>query len=71
MTLGELLDLVNKGGVLLLLLLIPVGGHYRWYVFGWAYSEKCRECEQWRAIALRGLDVGQTLAGRIVERPAS
>jgi hypothetical protein len=62
MTVAELLDIVTKGGVIGLLLLITVGGWRRWYVWRWAYDEAIAERDWWRTMALRGTALAEKAA---------
>lgn len=60
MTVVDLLDIVTKGGVIGLLLIIIVGGWRRWYVWKWNYDELLTERNFWRDMALSG--------GRLAEK---
>ena len=60
MTVAELLDIVTKGGVIGLLMVIILGGWRRWYVWKWAYDELRTERDFWRDMALSG--------GRLAEK---
>lgn len=69
MTLDQVLDFLNRGGMLALLIVILVGGHRKWWTFGWIYQEKAREAEEWKERAWRSanttdkaLDVAQQKA---------
>jgi hypothetical protein len=52
-TLDQVLDFLNRGGMLAILLLIVLGGHRRWYVWGWLYEEKVKESDEWKERAWR------------------
>lgn len=64
MTLAETLDLVNKGGVIVLLLLLPIGVHRKWIVPGWLYVESRQECREWKTIALKGIGLAKQLGAQ-------
>ena len=42
------LDYIQRGGSLLLVLLILYGGYRKWWVFGWSYEEKINSEREWR-----------------------
>jgi hypothetical protein len=44
-------------GIAWLLLVILYTGARRWWVFGWMYEEKAKECEDWKQIALQGTHI--------------
>ena len=60
----NLVQLLDKGGTLALLLIIIVGGYRKWWVFGWLYRDKDDEARYWRDIALRALNVGEAAVSR-------
>ena len=60
----SLVELLDKGGTLALLLIIIVGGYRKWWVFGWAYRDKFDEAARWQDIALRALNVGEAAVQR-------
>lgn len=57
--LAPLLKALNDFGVLAILVLIIVTGVRRYWVFGWQYEEKLRECEDLRRLAYRLLGVSE------------
>lgn len=66
MTLKDLFDYINTGGVIGLFTLILVGGFRRWWVWGWAYKDmeaaKARveqERDDWRQLALHGTSLAE------------
>ena len=59
MTAVEVFDLLNRGGVLALLALILLGGHRRWWVFGWAYRETLAREQEWKQLALTGTKIAE------------
>lgn len=57
-------------GVAGLLVVAIVGGFRGWYVWRWVWEAKVKECEEWRALALRSLDTterGVAVAERVVK----
>ena len=54
--------LLEKGSYTAALLIFIVGGLKQWWVWGWLYRDKTRECDQWRTLALQGT----SLANRAV-----
>lgn len=60
MDLGQIGDFIQKAGVVGLLAFAIVGGYKGWYVFGWQYRAKEDECDDWKRIALRGMDLAET-----------
>ena len=60
--------LLGPLGLLAFLLFAVVwGGIKQWWVFGWAYREKVKECEEWKALAKSGTRASES-AVRTVER---
>ncbi len=53
-TITQLPVLIEKGGVVLGLLLILVGGYRGWWVFGRHYDDLRAERDQWRQLAMNG-----------------
>ena len=53
------LELLNRGGVLGLLLAIIIAGARRWWVFGWQYEAMRAERDQWKALAMRSRDLAR------------
>lgn len=41
------------------LLLALIGGHRGWYVWRWQHDELRREKDDWKRIALRGLNIAE------------
>ena len=52
----QFLPLINSGGVLALLLIVVVGGSRGWWYYGHVYATKAKECEDWKQLALAGVD---------------
>lgn len=52
-------EVIEKGGLVIGMVLILIGGYRRWWVFGHHYAEKDRECEQWKQLALNGHLINQ------------
>lgn len=57
MSFGELLQVLQQGGMVGLLLIIIVGGARGWWVFGWMYKDRVRdlaaERDLWMKAALK------------------
>ena len=62
MDITALYELINKGGVGALLLIIVVAGIKRCWVPGWLYRQILKERDEWKQLALRG----SSLATRII-----
>ena len=62
MDITALYELINKGGVGALLLIIVVAGINRYLVPGWLYRQILKERDEWKQLALRG----SSLATRII-----
>ena len=62
MDITALYELINKGGVVALLLIIVVAGIKRYWVPGWLYRQILKERDEWKQLALRG----SSLATRII-----
>jgi hypothetical protein len=65
----SILDFINSGGIVALLLLFILACHRKWLVFGWQYREKVDELKEtrasqahWQNIALRSTNLVETLA---------
>lgn len=37
-----------------LLIAVVFGGIKKWWVFGWIYEEKAKDCEEWKGLAKTG-----------------
>lgn len=59
---GTVLSIVDKGGVVALLILILLGGVRRWWVFGWVYREEKERSQEWRSLALSGTKIAEAIA---------
>lgn len=59
MTVAEFVQLINAGGVTVLLLIILYGGWQKWWVFGWAFNKAEAERDVWRELALRGTELAE------------
>ena len=63
--------LLGPVGLLVFLLVAVVwGGRKRWWVFGWVYEAKVRECEEWKNLALSGTRAAES-GVRTIERLAN
>lgn len=67
---SDLVTLLDRGGVLAILVAIIVGGYRRWWVFGWAYDASQREVRYWRELALTAIDLGEAALRRRDEHEA-
>lgn len=47
----KVIGLIQTLGVTGILLVILVGGARKWWVFGWQYDAKCKECDEWKSAA--------------------
>jgi hypothetical protein len=56
---NQILQAVRDAGVTGLLIFALIGGFRRWWVFGWQYSEKVRESDEWKRLALGGTDLAE------------
>lgn len=54
LTIGEILSYANDLTIVAVLVVIIYGGHKRWWVFGWQYTESERRSNEWRELALNG-----------------
>jgi hypothetical protein len=61
MTILEAAKWIQDVGVYGILILIIYGGWKQWWVFGWQYTDKAKECESWKTIALKGLFVAERI----------
>lgn len=57
-------DILEKGGVLAVLVLIILGGSRRLWVWGWQYREMENDRDFWRDVALKTVDITEAVAGR-------
>ncbi len=57
----------DRIGVICLMLVAFVGGFKGWWIFGHQYAAKCRECEEWKSLALSTHQVNKRLE-RTTER---
>lgn len=55
----DLKDLIDAG-IGLLLLTSLVGGHRRWWVYGWLYAEVVKDRDYWRRAALRSTALAES-----------
>jgi len=54
MTIADIWNLISQGGLPVIALLILIGGHKKWWVFGWQYTELQTQLTEWRELALNG-----------------
>ena len=52
MDIADFIDLVQKGGITALVLMILIGGAKEWWVYGVTYRRLLRDRDEWRSIAL-------------------
>lgn len=55
------IQVVQTGGMVGLLITVLLGGHRKWWVFGWRYSEVVKERDEWRELALRSANLAESL----------
>jgi len=60
MTVIELIDNASRLGTVALMMLVIYGGAKAIWVFGWVYRDKVDECEYWRGVAERLLNITET-----------
>jgi hypothetical protein len=65
---GDLIGLVDRGGVVSLLIILTIAGWRRWIVWGWQYDAMTLERDYWREIAMRGATVAEK-AVDVARRP--
>lgn len=57
-----ILDFIQKGGTISVLVIVLVGALRGWWVPGYLYKELQRERDAWRDIATRGLNVAELVS---------
>lgn len=65
MTIGDLLQLADKAGTIVILLLVLLGAVKGWWITGREHQEALKREEEWKQLAL----TGTKLAERAVQRP--
>ena len=55
----DILQWVRDAGVSGLLLFALVGGFRKWWVFGWVHKEKCKECDEWKSLAMQSVALSE------------
>lgn len=55
----QLIQLIDRGGLVVLLLVILVGGSRGWWVFGWHYRHLKAQHDMWQRLALRGTHLAE------------
>lgn len=68
MEIQAIFEIVQTGGTVGLLLLILIGGLRRWWVPGWAYDEKVNECNQWKTVAMRSMQISEEIVHETTRR---
>lgn len=56
---AQTLSLAKDAGAYGLLVLAVIGGYRGWYVWRWQYDRVERERDDWKRIALRGLNIAE------------
>lgn len=59
---GALQDFASTVTVTGALIIALLGGSRQWWVFGWAYREMRKDRDQWKAQALRSVQIVETVA---------
>lgn len=60
-TLSDILSTVRDAGVIGLLVIIIVGGHRKWWVWGYLYDQVLKERDEWKTLALRGTELADRM----------
>lgn len=61
---NTIFSVLDKGGVLALLILILFSGVRKWWVFGWVYREEKERSAEWKDLALSGTRIAEHMASR-------
>jgi hypothetical protein len=56
---GSVVDLVQSGGMVTLLIVILLGGVKKWWVVGWQYQREVDRADKWERLALEGTDLAE------------
>jgi len=59
MEINDILDIISQAGVVGILVIILAGGLRQWWVFGWLYRATIEERNEWKQIALRGVNLAE------------
>lgn len=57
MNLVEFISIIDRGGVLVLLVVIIWGGIRGWYVWRWQYKQLEQDRDWWRSTAMRSVQI--------------
>lgn len=60
----SILDLIAKGGIIGLLVVILVGGMRQWWVFGWQYRQVLGERDEFKKALVDSLEVARKVVRR-------
>ena len=60
----NILDLVMKGGVIGLLVVMLLGGMRQWWVFGWQYRQVVSERDEFKKALMDSLEVTRKVVRR-------
>lgn len=61
---NSILSLLDKGGVVGLLVVLFVGGLRKWWVFGWSYTEALAREQEWKTLALTGTKIAEKVVAK-------
>jgi hypothetical protein len=61
---GELFEVADKAGAILILLIILLGAVKGWWVTGWQYREAQNRENEWKQLALTGTKLAEQVAQR-------
>lgn len=50
-------ELIKNAGLAGALLVVVLGGLRQWYVWGWLYREVVKDRDEWKVMALKGINV--------------
>jgi hypothetical protein len=66
----DLWDVIDKGGVIGILVALIIAGARQYLVFGWLYREAVREKDEWKSLALKGTRLLEKVAERRENDPS-
>lgn len=66
---SNIVDYIQSGGVIALLVVFFFGLNKKWWVMGWQYKEKEDEVTRWMELALRSTNLAESLERLRRERP--
>ena len=68
MTVNDIVQLADTASIIAVLTFILIAGVRKWWVFGWQYREKAKECEEWKSLALTGTRIAEHVAATVPKR---